>query len=434
MIRRQKLAEVIVSTLFLFLFTVLSAAAQNYSQLFQFPADGVSGLGSDADLVSDSSGNLYGTTYYGGDMKACLGGCGVAFELSQSGGIWTETVLHTFSNLSDGQYPTHGLVIDKAGNLYGVAFNGGNTTAQECLSIGCGLVFELSPQGSGWTETILHKFTGYDPNTGKNDGADPFGGLTIDDNGILYGTTLGGGAPDYGTVFALEQTKNGWDERTLYSFKGGTEGSGPLGGLTLDAAGNLYGTTAGGGPCCGLVYKLTRNGSHFTGNLLYAFSSPEKGREPLGRLTFDSKGDIYGATYYGGDLSACSNGCGTIFQLKPNGNKWTETVIHTFEDADGQHPEAGVTAVNDTLYGVAHFGGTFSCGMGLNCGVLYDLTESNGTWNQAILHDFQGAPDGEFGVAALLYNNGTLYGTTHNGGIDSNTCTTGCGTVFQFVP
>jgi uncharacterized repeat protein (TIGR03803 family) len=192
-----------------------------------------------AGLTIDSSGNLYGTTSGGGDTK-CLppDGCGTIFELISDNGKWTEKVLHAFTG-KDGQHPQDNLVFDSDGNIYSTASYGG---AYKCRYVNCGTAFELTFKGGRWTEEVLHSFNG------KSDGAYPEN-MTFDRTGKLYGTTYGGGAYGYGTVFELLLNNGRWMEKVLNNFNpNGHDGANPYpGGLILDTAGNLYGTTVGGG-------------------------------------------------------------------------------------------------------------------------------------------------------------------------------------------
>jgi uncharacterized repeat protein (TIGR03803 family) len=229
-------------------------------------------------LIFDKTGALYGTTFDGGTSRLCVGGCGTVFKLTPpkrciiGGGrdalsscSWTEAVLHSFTGVGDGAYPDHGsLIFDKTGALYGTTLMGG-TGCSVVDDIVCGTVFKLSPPataGGAWTETLLHSFTG------GADGSAPGGGLIFDQSGALYGTTSGGGAWDFGTVFKLARPNASgvWTETVLHSFTGGADGASPGagGGLIFDQSGTLYGTTAGGGTgCapttgvgCGTVFKL----------------------------------------------------------------------------------------------------------------------------------------------------------------------------------
>ena len=219
------------------------------TQIYSF-GNGSDGTTPVAGMIFDASGNLYGTTSAGGTY-----GFGTVFELTPNGsGSWTETVLYNFGPAPDGQEPLAGLVFDAAGNLYGTTEQGGNL-GFPCGTYGCGTVFELTPNGSGgWTETILHRF-GY-----GTDGLQPlYGSLIFDAAGNLYGTTREGGTYSTGTVFELMPNGDGsWTETVLYSFGNGMDGFYPFGSLTFDAAGNLYGTTdAGGTYDLGTVFELT---------------------------------------------------------------------------------------------------------------------------------------------------------------------------------
>jgi uncharacterized repeat protein (TIGR03803 family) len=217
----------------------LSGSEHLYS--FKHSPDGDSPWG---QLFRDSSGNLYGTTYYGG-KNGCgnvTGTCGGVFEISSAG----ESMIYSFGDSStDGAYPEGGLIGDATGNLYGTASAGGE--------YGYGTVFKLSKATGTWEETILYNFTGL------ADGAYPAGSLIRDSHGNLYGTTPGGGSYGAGTVFRLTPAGQ---ETVLYSFTGYADGFQPSAGVVADKQGHLYGTTAYGGDAscnggCGVVFKLT---------------------------------------------------------------------------------------------------------------------------------------------------------------------------------
>jgi hypothetical protein len=205
-------------------------------------------------IFFDNEGTMFGTTGGGGNVNPlCGGGCGVVFKLVPSGATWTETVLYKFMGGADGQTP-YPLVMDAAGNLFGTALFGGLPI---CEPLGCGTAFELSPKNGGYTFNVLHRFTG-------NDGQIPIG-IIPDAQGNLFGTTESTGTADScdlacGKVFKLSpKAGGGWTETTLHSFSGGNDGSLPLGGVILDAAGNLYGTTADGGRAKqGVAFKITQ--------------------------------------------------------------------------------------------------------------------------------------------------------------------------------
>ena len=315
------------------------------SPLYQFkggPSDG----GHPGSTLLPGSGNLYGTT--GGGFY----GFGTVFELTPkvSGG-WTEVVLYTFTGGTDGSIPQSELVQDTAGNLYGTTFEGG---------LEGGTVFELTPSGTGWTETVLHSFSG------QADGLFPNPGLIRDAAGNLYGTTGSEGAGGYGTIFKLMPPVLGggaWQETVLYSLIGGAEGAYPRAGVVRDPVGNLYGTTvAGGDPICscGVVFMLNESGKE---TVLYTFHGGTDGAYPTG-LTFGSSGVLYGTTGGGGGSTACnaySNGCGTVFQLDVNG---TYNVLYRFTGGtDGAFPNSRlIRDSGGNLYGTASKGGAYSRG------------------------------------------------------------------------
>ncbi len=204
------------------------ATGQRETVLHRFPSGRGDGYYPYAGLISDASGNLYGTTVYGGIYKGCYNSCGTVFQLvPKAGGGWTENVLHTFDdNGVDGLQPFGGLVFDKAGNLYGTTENGG--------AYGGGTIFELSPvEGGQWKEQILYNFASY-----TGDAISPVAGLVFDAYGNLYGTALGGGSSGFGAVFELYPNEDGsWSERVLYGFESnGTDGYEPYSGLVIDAS------------------------------------------------------------------------------------------------------------------------------------------------------------------------------------------------------
>ncbi len=274
--------------------------------LFSFdPGVGYFPLG---DLTFDAAGNIYGTTQYGGALQYCSGGgCGVAYQLTQSGGIWTESILHAFTLGGDGGYPNSGLTFDHAGNLYG--------TAPEDTHQGRsnGLIYRLSPSGAGWTQNVIYYFQA------GTDGADPFAGLISDTAGNLYGAAAGGGSNRGGTVFQLTPSGGSWDFNTLYSLAQGSGNVGPYGTLVMDAAGNLYGTTlTDGAHGSGSVFRLTPSNGGWTYTDLYDFTGHDDGGQPYGSLVLDANGNIYGTTFAGGNFECQGDyGCGVVFEITP---------------------------------------------------------------------------------------------------------------------
>lgn len=246
-----------------------------------------------SSMVMDPAGNLYGTTYEGGTF-----GCGTVYRLATSG---TEKVLHSFVCGGGGYLPRGGLVRDSNGNLYGTTTGGG--------SYKDGIIFRLSSTGKF---TVLHNFNGIG-------GSSPYAGLIGDSAGNGYGTTYNGGVYGFGTVFKLDSKAN---FTVLYSFKGTPDGASPQDELVLDAKSNLYGTTSygGNGTCgagCGVVFELDPSGSEA---ILHNFTGEPDGAFPWAALTMDAMGNLYGTSYYGGDSGNICNGgygCGTVFEITP---------------------------------------------------------------------------------------------------------------------
>ncbi len=406
------------------LFATGTCVAQQETVLHSFGSVATDGTLPWSALIFDSTGNLYGTTSYGG-----VHGTGTAFKLSPNGsGGWTETALHGFGSGTDASNPYGGLIFDGAGNLYGTGYAGGIH--------GYGAVFELSPNGSGgWTETVLHSFGG------GTDGQGPDAGLIFDAAGNLYGTTVDGGIHGKGTLFELSpRAGGGWTETVLHSFGNPAtqDGQSPDAGLVFDANGNLYGTTVGGGihiTCgqgigCGTVFELSPNGSGgWTEVVLHSFGSGTDGWYPYSALILDSAGDLYGTTYFGGIHVSCSGGesCGTVFELSPRqGGGWTETVLHSFGNGnDGTGPWGGLifdTAGN--LYGTTFSGGIHSLG------TAFEMSpRQGGGWTETVLHSFGSGSDGSNPVDSLIFDaTGNLYGTASAGGLH------GSGTAFKLIP
>jgi uncharacterized repeat protein (TIGR03803 family) len=249
-----------------------------------------------SELTEDQSGNLYGTCIEGRSW-----GFGTVFQLTLSNGIWVENTLYAFQGLSDGKIPSPyaGLIFDSSGNLYGTTLYGSN---------GYGSVYELSPSNGGWALTTLYGFSG-------NDGNQPYGGVTFDNAGHLYGTTYWGGSYNYGVVFELTPNPNGsWMYTSLYDFTGGGNGvGGPVATLAWDAAGNLYGTTQKDGAYgAGNVFKLAPSNGGWVYTDLYDFTGGNDGAFPYSKLVLDVNGNLYGTTYQGGTYNQ-----GVVWQITP---------------------------------------------------------------------------------------------------------------------
>jgi uncharacterized repeat protein (TIGR03803 family) len=294
-----------------------------------------------AGVVMDASGNLYGTTYNGGPHDD-----GAVFELSNSGGVWTETVLHNFGMVpTDGTAPREGLVIDAAGNLYGTTQTGGGSS-------GIGTVYELSPViGGGWTYSILHTFTGTD-----GDGAIP-GQLIIDSAGNLYATTFSGGKYQVGAFFELSPvTGGGWTFATPYSFD---SIAGPGQYITMDGSGNIYGVLPAP-EGMGSAFELSPvGGGTWTEQTVIEFcgSTCPVGIGPNG-LTVDGSGNLFGTMGNGGAYSK-----GTAFEISPVVGGWSATLLHSFgHGSDGASPVGTLLYSGGEIYGSTFDGGEYGYG------------------------------------------------------------------------
>jgi uncharacterized repeat protein (TIGR03803 family) len=383
----------------------LTAQAQTFTLLYQFTggADGGRPLGG---LVEDGAGNFYGTTSAGGLVGGTckpLQGCGVVFKLDPSG---KQTVLYSFTGLADGEIPNGGLILDWAGNLYGVTSGGGLTGGTCTLPQGCGVVFKLDTAGTNYT--VLYSFKG------GADGSGPQGSLVLDTAGNLYGATQGGGASMFGTIFKLDTSLT---ETVLYSFTGMADGSGPLGSLVLDVAGTfLYGTTPG------TVFKVDATTGAET--VLHSFTGDAGGGTLRAGVILDPAGNLYGTASAGGALNCLGGqnnkvGCGLVFKVNPSG---METEFNFTKGGD--YPVAGL--VRDTagnLYGTTQFTGP-------HAGTSALLFKMDGYGAETVLWTFSGGgldrsnPQGSLDMAA----SGKLHGATASGG------SYGAGTVFELDP
>jgi len=400
----------------------LWAAHEEVLHRFQNSTDGQEPF---TRLISDRQGNLYGTIPRGGQL-----GHGRVFELERSGkGHWKEKVLSDLEG--GGSFPASALIFDGAGNLYGTTEVGGSSS---CGSSGCGVVFELSPNSDGgWTETVLHSFTG------SPDGAFPVGDLVSDSAGNLYGATQQGGNSSCerqgcGTIFKLTRTLGSWTESVIYLFSEATgqAAAGPI----IDTAGTLYGTTYNGGGSkncyqgCGTVFELKPVDDGWKASIVYSFQGGGNGYFPQSSLVLDSQGNLYGGLYRGG------NGGGVLFELRREHGRWQEHLLYNFctlnSCADGARPIGLTMDQNGTLYGTTERGGEAHCGYNGfgGCGTVFKVVPSKSGWKETVLHVFAGVTDGAFPLAAVIFGaKGRLYGTTFGGG--NNKCTDGCGTVFE---
>ena len=354
------------------LFQIDTTGKEKVLHKFGLPGDGATPFFNGGRLIWDSQGNLYGTTNTGGDLNCGDGGgCGTVFTSDKTGKV---TVLYAFNNTDSIEYPHGGVVRDKSGNLYGEAeqFTG--------EQYGPGVIYKIDKSGRF---SVLYQFQGLS----QRDGDYPLGGLVIDAAGNLYGVTLSGGyvcesyVQGCGIIFKVDQTGR---ETVLHRFLGSGDGAYDCSGLVMDKEGNLYGMTHTGGnlSCfapygCGDVYRVTKTGKFTT---LHEFNGSDGEGGSVSAMVFDAAGNLYGATELGGELR-CLNGqvgrgCGVVFKLDPAGK---ETVLHKFSgNEDGTSPDGVVIDSSGNLYGSTTLGGDLQCNWGdpppLGCGVVYKIT------------------------------------------------------------
>jgi len=394
--RYPKASYIFIAVLVLtILFFASSMSAATYRVLHTF-GNAPDGAGLYGRLAIDANGNLYGATSGGGAYSE-----GTVFELSPvGGGKWNETIIHSFCadypQCSDGALPMSGLSLDAAGNLYG-------PTRQE--------VFKLVPGPDSWNLSLIH-------NEGSN--AD----LTIDGAGNLYGE-IGLGNCNGGEIMKLKPPPDSgyWISKDLYDFclhnNQWSKGIGPNHGLTWDAAGNLYGVTdAGGKANFGVVFQLERTPSGWKQHVLHSFGGAPDGEFVQGGVVLDSAGRVYGSTEHGGTGCGGGQGCGTLYQLskQPDGH-WKEKILYDFPNTKNGATPVGTLAIDaaGSLYGVGGGGGG-PCGGG-GCGVVFKLLHNpDDSFTYQVLHRFQGT-DGLAPVAGVILDaKGNIYGTTSTGG------------------
>ncbi len=363
-------------------------------------------------MLFDRMGNLYGVAYYGGTS-----GSGIVFALSPPatrGGKWTETVLHDFAGGTDGLAPSRGLTFDRAGNIYGSTFGGGN------CSDACGTIFALRPpahRGRAWTYAVLHRFRG--PNFG--DGGAPAGDLIVDRAGNIYGTaTFGGLVPctispgPCGVAFSLSPPSSPggqWNETVLYTFAGVPDGAFPGGGFAVDPNGDLYGTTeqGGTGKCtdgeglvigCGTAYRLRLTNGTWKESIIFDFHAAESG--PGSDMVFDGAGRLYGAADY------------DVFSLQPpvSGGLWKERLLYRFTPGIS----GSITASDVMFDGNGNLYGTTSASGLTGFGTVYELSPplaDVGPWRLTTLQMYSGGFDALMPSGGLVFGqNGVLYGAT----------------------
>jgi uncharacterized repeat protein (TIGR03803 family) len=355
-------------------------------------------------LVSDGQGNFYGTTIFGG----IDGYYGTAFELSPSGKGWKETVLYRFTGGADGAFPMYSnLIFDSLGNLYGTTYEGG--------TYNYGTVFELSPVGSEWTESVLYSFTSYDAGC-------PLNGLIRDSAGNFYGTH----ACEYGAgicgVFELSLSGNTWTEQQIYSVVLPDQSTT---GLAIDDAGNIFGVGHS------IAFELYPNGrGGWTPTVIHKFGSHPLGYIPEGGPVLDKAGNVYGTTIEGG-----AYGYGVVYKLSPRKKPgpYTETVLYSFTGGqDGACPVWGlVFDAAGNIYGTTDY-----CYNGkVTVPTVFELVAPvrKGSYQQKTLWTFDGTDGGDMGGSIVMDSAGNLYGATNNGGLQCPDDFT-CGLAFKITP
>jgi len=394
--RTRKIVLGLLTVLFFFSISK-SAQSQTYKVIYNFTGNGSDGATPYGGPTLDRAGNLYGTTYLGGSD-----GSGSVYKLSPHGSSWAYTSLYSFKGGADGAAPAFGSLVLAGGKaLLGTTESGGffGTAFAICACPG--------------REVELHSF-----GTGT-DGAQPMGGLVLDAAGNYYGTTNLGGTFGNGTVFGAKRSGTKWTQAVLYNFTGGDDAVNPVAGVSLDAAGNIYGTTSfGGANGGGTIYELTRSGSHWTESILYNFQGLDDGQNPVGGVVLDKAGNLYGTTFDGG-----VNGGGTVYQLSLKGGVWTFTVLYSFTGGYGGPYNKLTLDANGDIYG-------FTNGDGANgLGSVFKLTPGKGGWTFTDLHDFAGGDDGASPYGSVAVDaSGNVYGTAAVGGTSNQ------GLVYEITP
>ncbi len=402
---------VITVGLFILLMTAVAAQAQTYTVVHKF--SGSDGERPTSTLVLDRAGNFYGTAENGGTY-----GYGVLFQLKASGSGWILRPLHYFGQQAGNGYNPldyGGLTFGPDGALYGSASSGGLLECFEGQSY-CGALFRLQPPATAcksalclWDYSLIYQFTS------SFDSGGPETSLVFDAAGNLYGTGL------YGTIYELSPSGGGWNESSIYQLDNYTNA-----GMIMDSAGNLYGTwwsyDNNGG-----VFELSPSSSGWTETVLYSFTGGSEGSSPLGGLIFDSAGNLYGSTSTGG-----SEGGGAVFELSPSGSGWTYNLVcglRGYSNMSG--PQSALTLDSQgNLYGTTYSGG------GFGAGEVFKATRMGNNWVCSDLYDFQQDGNGVFPIAGVaLDSQGNLYGTASAGGVQG-TCggDDGCGVIWEIKP
>jgi uncharacterized repeat protein (TIGR03803 family) len=418
--RRQHSAATLASLFFLLnilTFATQAAQAQTYTVIHNFTGGG-DGATPMAGLTIDAAGNLYGTANYGGNFGDNCGaqGCGVVYRLANRSSGWILTPLYSFQGGNDGMNPEiANVVIGTDGNLYSTTYYGGGTCTGS--DKGCGTVFKLQPPANAcprvscpWTETILQSFNG-------DDGLGPVGALVFDQQGNLDGVTNTGSLRNGGTVYQLNGSGDNMLQILFHPY--GYPGSG----VSMDHAGNLYGSTFIGMQSPGTIYELTPSGSNWIGTDIYDFTGGSDGSHPRAGVILDSAGNLYGATATGG-----SGQGGTVFELSPANGGWSFSLLYSFTGS-GSGALLGGPVGNLVMDAAGNLYGTTLIDGANGYGAVFKLTHSETGWSYTSLHDFTNGSDGGTPYSNLIFDSsGTIYGTASSGG------SFGQGVVFQIRP
>jgi uncharacterized repeat protein (TIGR03803 family) len=414
----------------------LPARAQSFQLIYAFSGANDGGYPL-AGLAMDAAGNLYGTSSSQYNQQNCPTGCLIVYEMSPNGTGWNFTTLFSGQNASQGSTSVGSMAFGPDGNLYGTTAYGGSAGA--CYpGWGCGVVFKLAQANGGWTESVLYRFTGV-PN-----GNFPSGELAFDNAGNLYGTTsgggsnvgcLGGGCTGNGVVYQL--ALSGSTESVLYAFGANrvNDGIGPAGGVVMDGGGNLYGTTVEGGDLNnGTVFRLAPNGSSWSETVLYNFHGGNDGVWPVAGVILDAAGNIYGSTEY----DYRYGGAGAVFELSPSGGNWIHDVLYDFPSQSCGTPPCHLgegPKSNFILDDAGNLYGTTAVDGLYGCGSVFKLSRDGEAWSYSSLHDFTCGLDGANPSGSLVMDRaGNLYGTASGGGVVDAYCPSGCGVIFKITP
>src|SRR5271165_6786376 len=372
--------------------TAGAAHAQNFQVLYAF-SGGTDG-GQPYSGVTLRGGNLFGTTHTGNQGT----NWGQVYELRRTGSDYTFADLSLFDGALEAP-----AVFGPNGTIYSTSPN--NLTIYHH-----GYVLNVSPPAAiicfavlcEWTPAPLYGFSG------GADGSMPnFGALVFDRAGNMYGATSAGGSGN-GVVYEMMGSGADWTEQAIYAFAGSPDGAAPYSGVIFDTAGNLYGTTtAGGSSGNGAVYELSPSGDGWTERVLYSFTGGSDGSYPTAGLIFDGAGNLYGTTNVGG-----TGGGGTVFELSPSGGGWNYSLLYSFSGGTNCGPWAPLTLQGGNLYGTTVCDGTDSAGN------VFELSPSGNNWTYTSLYDFSGGNDGKFPYGSVAFDAaGNLYGTTLRGGV-----------------